>query len=107
MLTLRKFVLTGALLVAGLFVITSMPQSAEAAGYKVFRSADVVHVAYWDRLNMRRWPASHSRVVWSIPSHARNVWVKRCKIKRYGSDWCKVMWRGRVGWVNSRFLDIR
>ena len=107
MLTLKKFVLTGALLIAGLFVITSLPQSAEAAGYKVFRNADIVHVAYWDRLNMRRWPASHSRVVSSIPSHARNVWVKRCKVKHYGSDWCKVMWRGRVGWVNSRFLDIR
>ena len=102
MLTLRKFVLTGAL-----FVVISLPQLAQAAGYKVYRNADVVHVAYWDRLNMRRWPASHSRVVWSIPHHARNVWVKRCKIKRYGSDWCKVMWRGRVGWVNSRYLDIR
>ena len=107
MLTLRKYVLTGVLFLAGLFVVASLPQTAQAAGYKVFRNADVVHVAYWDRLNMRRWPASHSRVVWSIPSHARNVWVKRCKIKRYGSDWCKVMWRGRVGWVNSRYLDIR
>ncbi len=84
-------------------VLSATPASAE--GYRVARSANVVGVASWDYLNIRKWPAAYSRRVGRAAPYA-NVWVERCIVKRRGSDWCKISWMHQRGWVNSRYLDI-
>jgi len=68
----------------------------------VERSATcVARVASWDTLRMRSGPGvSHSPVA-EIPSHACRV-VQAGQCRGY---WCRVAWRGRVGWVNSLYLE--
>ena len=78
---------------------------AQAEGYPVNQNARVVGVASWDVLNIRKWPASHSRIVGAASPGAR-VWIERCIIKRGTSDWCKIAWQGEYGWVNSKFLIL-
>ena len=93
-----------AALLAGLAPPTATP--AQAAGYMVDRYAHVVGVDIHDRLNMRRWPAAYSQKVGAIPHHGDGFYVQRCIVRPHGasSDWCKVHYRGRWGWVNKRFL---
>lgn len=83
--------------------IVSLP--AQAEGYQVNENTRVVGVASWDVLNIRKWPAAHSRIVGSTKPGAR-VWVERCIVKRGASDWCKIAWQGEYGWVNSKFLNL-
>ena len=93
--TLCGMVLTG----AAAFVV----QPAVAEGYFVDQPAQVTGVAEWDHLNVRRWPAAHSRQVgqFGLGSH---VWVERCIAPASGSDWCLVDAAGTKGWVNARYL---
>lgn len=66
----------------------------EAAGSCVTR------VASWDTLRMRRGPGVSHREIGAIPSHA-------CAVRPAGrcqGDWCRMSWRGRVGWVNTFYL---
>lgn len=78
-------------------------QPAMAAGYQVDTLGQVVGVASWDRLNVRKWPASYSQKVGSL-APGLHVWVERCIEVENSSDWCLVE-RGRTkGWVNARFL---
>ena len=84
------------------------PAPALAAGYTVDRYAHVVGVDVYDQLNMRRWPAAHSQKVGAIPHHGDGFYVQRCIARPHGasSDWCKVNYGGRWGWVNKRFLGF-
>jgi len=78
-------------------------QPAMAAGYQVDTLAQVTGVAHWDRLNVRKWPASYSRKVGAFEPGV-HVWVERCIEVENSSDWCLVD-RGELkGWVNSRYL---
>ncbi len=57
-------------------------------------------VADWDVLNMRSRPTARSRVVGTISPHGSGVHcLGPCR-----RDWCRVSWRGQVGWVKMRFL---
>jgi len=76
---------------------------ASAAGYNVEASAITANFPDWDRLNIRKWPASHSQKVASI-KRDRIVHVERCVIKE-GADWCKIRKGWKQGWVNGRFLQ--
>lgn len=78
-------------------------QPAMAAGYQVETLGQVSGVARWDRLNVRKWPASYSQKVGSFAPH-EHVWVERCIGVNNGSDWCLVERGPTKGWVNSRFL---
>ena len=81
---------------------TAAPTAAEAAGYYVNKSATTVNFPAWDRLNIRKWPAAHSRLVGKVKRY-RSVYVERCILKS-GTDWCKIHGGGSYGWVNGRFL---
>jgi uncharacterized protein YraI len=78
-------------------------QPAMAAGYAVEQPARVNHVAKWDVLNVRKWPASYSRKVGAF-SLGTPVWVERCVSVPQSADWCLVEHQEIRGWVNSRFL---
>lgn len=78
-------------------------QPAMAAGYSVETLAKVTGVARWDKLNVRKWPASYSRKVGSFAPGV-HVWVERCIEVENSADWCLVDRNGTNGWVNSRYL---
>ncbi len=60
----------------------------------------VRNVESWDRLNIRSGPSSSRRIVGSIPHTGSGVHcLGPCK-----GRWCRVSWRGIVGWTNMRFL---
>lgn len=80
-------------------------QPATAAGYNVDQVAKVTGVAHWDRLNVRKWPASYSRRVGALQPGS-HVWVERCIETKKSSDWCLVGAQETTGWVNSRYLTI-
>lgn len=75
---------------------------ASAAGYQVEDTAITDNFPQWDRLNIRKWPASNSQKVAHI-KRDRIVFVERCIIKQ-GADWCKIHKGWKRGWVNGRFL---
>lgn len=75
---------------------------ASAAGYSVGTSAVTTNFAGWDRLNIRSWPAAHSRQVAQI-RRGQSVWVERCILKS-GTDWCKISKGWKRGWVNGKFI---
>jgi len=80
-------------------------QPALAAGYKVDTPARVTGVATWDVLNVRKWPASYSRMVGRLEPRT-SVWVDRCIVAPQGaSDWCLVEVENVRGWVNSSHLQ--
>jgi uncharacterized protein YraI len=87
---------------AAAFAITP----AMASGYHVNAEAEVTGVEHWDVLNVRKWPAPHSKKIgelepWTV------VWVERCIEADYGSDWCLVDDDyGTRGWVNSKYLAL-
>ena len=80
-------------------------QPAMAAGYSVDQLAQVTGVADWDRLNVRKWPASYSQKIGAFRAET-HVWVDRCIEASTGADWCLVDRGGLKGWVNSRFLTL-
>ena len=78
---------------------------ASAAGYRVDANARTYNFPGWDRLNMRAWPASRSRIKYRIRRN-RTVRVKRCIIKS-GTDWCLIHQAGKPwkrGWVSGRYI---
>ena len=76
---------------------------ASAEGYYVEDTAQTANFPAWDRLNIRAWPASHSKKVAQIRP-GKIVHVERCIIKS-GADWCKIRKGWKYGWVNGRFLQ--
>ena len=73
----------------GLIVTTAAGfavQPAMAAGYHVDTLGQVTGVADWDRLNVRKWPASYSQKVGSFEP-GLHVWVERCRFLVPVEDW--------------------
>ena len=68
------------------------------------RAACVIGVADWDVLWMRAGPSVRYRRIGAIGPRACGVRVywRRCV---RGGRWCKVRYRGRIGWVNMRYID--
>jgi len=76
-----------------------------AAGYDVGTKAEVT-VDHWDVLNVRKWPAPHSKKIGELEPYAE-VWVERCIEVDYSHDWCLVDDDyGTRGWVNSGYLTF-
>lgn len=81
-------------------------QPAMAAGYQVHGTAQVTGIKAWDVLNVRKWPASHSKKTGVLRPHDY-VWVERCiDSPQGGSDWCLVEGDHDAGWVNARYLTM-
>lgn len=75
-------------------------RSARAPDVRASRAC-VVGVASWDTLRMRAGPGVSHAALGSIPPRA-------CDVRHAGPcqrGWCRVAWRGRVGWVNANYLD--
>lgn len=61
----------------------------------------VARVERGDTLRIRTGPSPRYDEIGGIPPGA-------CGVERVGGcrgPWCKVQWRGRVGWVNTQYLD--
>lgn len=84
--------------------IAGATHAANASGYYVNKSA-TVQVSWWDRLNVRKWPAVYSKKVGAIGPD-QSVWVQRCVVKYNSSDWCKISDGHTSGWVNSKYLEL-
>jgi uncharacterized protein YraI len=79
---------------------------AMAEGYYVEATAQVTGVKPWDTLNVRKWPAPHSKKIGSLKPDTF-VWVERCIVNETGgSDWCLIERGMQKGWVNSRYLTL-
>lgn len=77
-------------------LISSASLSAEASGPDYFSIRDV---AYNDVLWMHPRPDHRSPRIQGIPPNASCV-----KNLGYKGKWCKVSYKGIVGWVNARYL---
>ena len=60
----------------------------------------VRNVESWDVLNIRTGPTARARIVGTIPPHGSGV---HCLGPCSGA-WCRISWRGIVGWTNMRYL---
>lgn len=89
-------------LAAVLAVVPAQAQST-SQGYDVHQAGQVINVADWDRLNVRKWPAHYSQKIAEIPN-GTVVYVERCIRRPHSSDWCKIGRDNAYGWVNSKFL---
>ena len=79
------------------------PLAAQGYGYDCAHGPDTYRVrgvASWDRLNMRARASARSHIVGAIPPQGSGV---HCLGPCYG-NWCKVSWRGMIGYVNMRYL---
>jgi uncharacterized protein YraI len=93
---------------AGLIIVSAAGFAitpARAAGYTVDQKAQVTGVAWWDALNVRKWPAWYSKKVGQLAPHSW-VWIERCIEVENASDWCKIDVNGQSGWVNARYLAV-
>lgn len=71
-----------------------------------YERMEVVNVSAGDHLNMREGPNTSYRINSSLPYDAKRVRVLRWAEEYTGSSlWVKVAWKGRRGWVNSRYLQ--
>lgn len=84
-------------------VASVSPLHAGAYGYDCAHGPDTYRVRGvedWDELNIRSGPSARRRIVGSIPPHGSGVHcLGPCRGK-----WCRISWRGIVGWTNMRFL---
>lgn len=108
----RSFILAAALTAA-----FTAPALAEADGPDYFR---VTGVATTDVLNMRSGPSPRAPRIATIPPNANGLRNLGCvggltfaqwqaatpaqRQKGRASRWCKVEWRGAVGWAAGTFL---
>lgn len=93
-------------ILGGLFLLVTsgiFAPPVQAAGYSVDVLAQVTGVETWDRLNVRRWPASYSQKIGHLAPGV-HVWVERCIEVERSSDWCLVDRDTIKGWVNSKYL---
>lgn len=96
---------TRVLLVAAIamFVAPLLPGHAAAQAYDCAHGPDTYRVrgvASTDWLNIRSRPTASSNVVGRIHAHGSGVHcLGPCK-----GRWCRVSWRGIVGWTNMKFL---
>ncbi len=90
---------------AAFSISPAMAHGQDSIGYDVGVAGQVVNVAYWDKLNVRKWPASYSQKIGEFAPDTI-VYIERCIKRPHVSDWCKVGRDNVYGWVNSRYLAI-
>ncbi len=95
--------LAAVVVLTGTPAISIAPAAAQGYGYDCAHGPDTYRVrgvASWDRLNIRSGPSARRAIVGSIPATGSGV---HCLGPCQG-NWCRVSWRGIVGWTNMRFL---
>ena len=82
-----------------LLFAAAMPTPAKACAFcDTYR---VIHVDYWDVLNMRAGPSTRYRIIGAMPPDAEGVTI----IGECQGRWCPVAYRDRSGWVNMNYLQ--
>ena len=100
----RYFALAILVTLTGLCVLgSSTDVRAGAYGFDCVHGPDtyrVRDVEQWDQLNIRSGPSASRRIVGSIPATGSGIHcLGPCR-----GHWCRVSWRGVIGWTNMRFL---
>ncbi|MBU2581269.1 MAG: hypothetical protein KJ622_06100 [Alphaproteobacteria bacterium] len=84
-------------------VILTDTGSAQGHGYDCAHGPDtyrVRNVADWDKLNIRSGPSAGTRIAGQIDAYGSGVHcLGPCQ-----ATWCRVSWRGIVGWTNMQYL---
>ena len=70
-----------------------------------FGTGSVFHPA-GAALNLRRGPSLDSPVIGAIASGTRGIPVSECIYESDVRSWCQVAWRGRNGWVSTRYFQL-
>ena len=88
---------------AALIAMPTLPltHSAATAAEGVEVAACVVGVRWDDTLNVRSGPSTRFRIIFALPPDACGV---RVNWNSCQGNWCRIVFRGRGGWVNTRFL---
>lgn len=100
---IRTVIITAffAIATTALLQLAGAPASAQqfdcAHGPDTYR---VRNVAHWDVLNIRAGPTVAAPIVGRIPPQGSGV---HCLGPCRGA-WCRISWRGVVGWTNMRYL---
>ncbi|MFV0367537.1 MAG: hypothetical protein ACK5KM_03670 [Hyphomicrobiaceae bacterium] len=98
-----RLAVTAAALIAIMQTAAIAPAQAQGYGRDCEHGPDtyrVRNVASWDRLNIRSGPGARRVIVGTISATATGV---HCLGPCQG-NWCRISWRGIVGWTNMRFL---
>jgi uncharacterized protein YraI len=98
--------LAAQMIVATSLLLCGIPTAsakAEAFGFDCAHGPDtyrVRNVADWDKLNIRGGPSALDRIVGRIDADGSGILCEGpCK-----GSWCRISWRGTVGWTNMRYL---
>ncbi len=90
---------------AAAFAVTPASAAQAEEDYTVERPGEVTGVAWWDQLDVRKWPYWYAAPTGRLEAGA-NVFVERCAPAGQASRWCHVTSEGTSGWVNATYLDI-
>ena len=86
-------------LLLALLVLAATPAAARQELYRV------VGIAPGDRLNIRDRPDAGAEIVGAIPPNARRLQGFGCTDDTPSRQaWCRVRYRGAVGWVREIFI---
>jgi len=83
------------LIVAGSLVCM---QLAQAAVFEIHR------VASTDSLNLRAKPGANNAIVGRVPHNGRWIRTDGRRVAVGRTNWIKISWQGRTGWVNETFV---
>ncbi len=102
-MSVRRFLVLGLSVATVSFGAGVSGAQAGAYGYDCAHGPDTYRVRGvedWDQLNIRSRASARGRIVGSIPATGSGIHcLGPCKGK-----WCRISWRGVVGWTNMRFL---
>jgi len=73
-------------------------QMAQAAVYEIQR------VASTDSLNLRAQPGARNAIVGRVPHNGKWIRTDGRRVAVGRTNWIKINWRGRAGWVNEHFV---
>jgi hypothetical protein len=113
-------------LIASLFAAAIVASTAAPAIASAFTAGQVINIARWDRLKVRKWPASYSQVIdqyrrgelVSLTGRCKNIKTNASfRIDTGGSSgrrfakmempnvWCQVMTEdAELGWVRGKYV---
>ncbi len=67
----------------------------------------VVKVESWDTLNMRSGPGVKSEVIFRLPHHAQGITMAGGQQTVGRTQWVKISWQGKTGWVSKTYLAVQ
>ncbi|MGB1311066.1 MAG: SH3 domain-containing protein, partial [Leucothrix sp.] len=65
---------------------------------------EIQRVASTDSLNLRAKPGARNAIVGRVPHNGKWIRTDGRRVAVGRTQWIKINWRGRVGWVNERYV---